>query len=209
MDGTLVDTEPLWLGAARDVAAARGHTLTDDEGAQVLGRTSADTAAYLARLCAAPDAAPDDPATLESALEQLFLTAVETRAQVLPGVRDLLGTLTALDVPAALVSASSRPVVDTVLKTLGGNPFRTTVAAGETVRSKPWPDPYAEAASRLGVPPEACLVVEDSPTGVAAAEAAGCRVALAPSPASPAAAPGRRLLTALADLTADWRPART
>ncbi|SCD66061.1 haloacid dehalogenase superfamily, subfamily IA, variant 3 with third motif having DD or ED [Streptomyces sp. TverLS-915] len=209
MDGTLVDTEPLWLGAARDVAAARGHTLTDDEGAQVLGRTSADTAAYLARLCAAPDAAPDDPATLESALEQLFLTAVESRAQVLPGVRDLLDTLTALDVPAALVSASSRPVVDTVLKTLGGDPFRTTVAAGETVRSKPWPDPYAEAASRLGVPPEACLVVEDSPTGVAAAEAAGCRVALAPSPASPAAAPGRRLLTALADLTADWRPART
>lgn len=62
MDGTLVDTEPLWLDAAREVAAAHGHTLTDEEGAGVLGRTCADTAAYLATLSpGAPQTKPWNP----------------------------------------------------------------------------------------------------------------------------------------------------
>lgn len=201
MDGTLVDTEPLWLAAAREVAAERGRTLTDEEGARVLGRTSADTAAYLAELCAGGGA---EAAGMESELERLFLAAVTSGVEPLPGVRALLDRLTGLGVPLALVSASSRPVVDAVLATLGADLFRTTVAAGETDRSKPHPDPYLEAAARLGVEPRACLVVEDSPTGVAAAEAAGCRVAVAPSPAQLPAAPGRRPLDALAQLTEDW-----
>ncbi|MGW1206800.1 HAD-IA family hydrolase [Streptomyces cyaneofuscatus] len=197
MDGTLVDTEPLWLDAAREVAAAHGHTLTDEEGAGVLGRTCADTAAYLATL--SPGAAADQ--TLESDLEDTFLTAVEKGVRLRPGARDLLDRLADGDIPAALVSASPRRVVDAVLKTLGAEVFRTTVADGETDRSKPHPDPYLEAAARLQLPPGACLVVEDSPTGIAAAEAAGCRVVAVPSATPVDAAPGRRVLESLAHLT--------
>ncbi|MFD5986529.1 HAD-IA family hydrolase [Streptomyces cyaneofuscatus] len=202
MDGTLVDTEPLWLDAAREVAAAHGHTLTDEEGAGVLGRTCADTAAYLATLSSR--AAADQ--ALESDLEDTFLTAVEKGVRLRPGARDLLDRLADEDIPAALVSASPRRVVDAVLKTLGAEVFRTTVADGETDRSKPHPDPYVEAAARLDLPPGACLVVEDSPTGIAAAEAAGCRVVAVPSATPVEAAPGRRVLGGLTALLHAWGP---
>ncbi|WP_406249727.1 HAD-IA family hydrolase [Streptomyces cyaneofuscatus] len=202
MDGTLVDTEPLWLDAAREVAAAHGHTLTDEEGAGVLGRTCADTAAYLAMLSSR--AAADQ--ALESDLEDTFLTAVEKGVRLRPGARDLLDRLADEDIPAALVSASPRRVVDAVLKTLGAEAFRTTVADGETDRSKPHPDPYVEAAARLDLPPGACLVVEDSPTGIAAAEAAGCRVVAVPSATPVEAAPGRRVLGGLTALLHAWGP---
>jgi len=95
--------------------------------------------------------------------------------------------------------------VDAVLKTLGAEAFRTTVADGETDRSKPHPDPYLEAAARLQLPPAACLVVEDSPTGIAAAEEAGCRVVAVPSATPIPAAPGRRVLTSLTSIVGEWR----
>ncbi|MEV4876245.1 HAD-IA family hydrolase [Streptomyces cyaneofuscatus] len=205
MDGTLVDTEPLWLEAVREVAAAHGHTLTDEEGAGVLGRTCADTAAYLATL--SPRAA--DGQVLESDLEDTFLTAVEKGVRLRPGARDLLERLADGNIPTALVSASPRRVVDAVLKTLGAEVFRTTVADGETDRSKPHPDPYLEAAARLHLPPAACLVVEDSPTGIAAAEAAGCRAVAVPSATPIDAAPGRRVIGDLTALLHAWVPQGT
>lgn len=200
MDGALVDTEPLWLAATRDVAAVHGHTLTDEEGAEVLGRTCADTAAYLVRL--GPLGATT--ADLETELEDTFLASVEAGARLRPGARALLDRLAREELPAALVSASPRRVVDAVLRTLGGEVFRTTVADGESDRSKPFPDPYLEAAARLGLPPEACLAVEDSPTGVAAAEAAGCRVVAVPSATPIADAPGRRVRADLTALLREW-----
>ncbi|MYW33001.1 HAD family phosphatase, partial [Streptomyces sp. SID2119] len=179
-----------------------GHTLTDEEGAGVLGRTCADTAAYLATL--SPRAVSDR--ALESDLEDTFLTAVEKGVRLRPGARDLLDRLADGNIPAALVSASPRRVVDAVLKTLGAEVFRTTVADGETDRSKPHPDPYLEAAARLDLPPGACLVVEDSPTGIAAAEAAGCRVVAVPSATPVDAAPGQRVLGDLTALLHTWGP---
>ncbi len=202
MDGTLVDTEPLWLEASRTVAAAHGHTLTEEDGAAVLGRTCADTAVRLVQLCREPTTV----AALETELEDTFLAAVEAGVRLRPGARALLDRLEREGLPAALVSASPRRVVDTVLRTLGGEAFRTTVADGESDRSKPFPDPYVKAAARLGLPPEACLAVEDSPTGVAAAEAAGCRVLAVPSSTPVAPAPGRRVRADLTALLREWGP---
>ncbi|MFC9483179.1 HAD-IA family hydrolase [Streptomyces griseus] len=202
MDGTLADTEPLWLEAARTVAAAHGHTLTDAEGAGVLGRTCADTAISLVRLC--PE--PTTVAGLEAELEDTFFAAVEAGVRLRPGARALLDRLERDGPPAALVSASPRRVVDSVLRRLGGEVFRTTVADGESDRSKPFPDPYRKAAARLGLPPGACLAVEDSPTGVAAAEAAGCRVLAVPSSAPITPAPGRQVRPDLTFLLREWGP---
>ncbi|NUO97622.1 MAG: HAD family phosphatase, partial [Nonomuraea sp.] len=57
-----------------------------------------------------------------------------------------------------------------------GHTFDLVIADGDTARGKPHPDPYLEAARRLRVTPARCVAVEDSPAGVAAATAAGCRV---------------------------------
>ncbi|MEU6380677.1 HAD-IA family hydrolase [Streptomyces sp. NPDC046909] len=168
MDGTLVDTESLWLRTVREIAP-------DVDMDHVLGRSVTDTAAHLHTRTGA------DPRELAADLEAHFLAAVRQEATALPGALDLLDLLQESGIPAALVSASSRPVVDAVLDILGAHRFRTTVAEGETPRTKPASDPYRAAARALGVDPAACLAVEDSPAGVAAAEAAGCRVLAVPS----------------------------
>ncbi|MGW6731272.1 HAD-IA family hydrolase [Streptomyces sp. NPDC055013] len=172
MDGTLVDTESLWLRTVREAVPRIGA----DELFDVLGRSAGEAAARLLPLTGDNDAQP-----LAADLEARFLTAVQREAAPLPGALALLDLLQESGIPTALVSASSRPVMDAVLKTLGADRFRTTVAEGETPRSKPAADPYLAAARALWVDPAACLAVEDSPTGVAAAEAAGCRVLAVPS----------------------------
>lgn len=193
MDGTLVDTETLWLRTVRETAAGLGHELGEEEMPFVLGRAVADTAAHLHQVSGTGRSEESVAGELDAA----FLTAVERETEVLPGALELLDLLTDLDIPAALVSASPRPVVDAVLKVLGAERFRTTVAEGETPRTKPASDPYRAAARALGVDPAACLAVEDSPTGVAAAEAAGCRVLAVPSFTDIPPAPRRTVLAYL------------
>lgn len=190
MDGTLVDTETLWLRTARETAMGLGHELGETDLPFVLGRAVADTAAHLHQVSGTGRSAQSVAGELDAA----FLTAVECETTVLPGASEFLDLLRDLDIPVALVSASPRPVVDAVLKLLGAERFRTTVAEGETPRTKPASDPYLAAARALGVDPAACLAVEDSPTGVASAEAAGCRVLAVASFTEIPAAPRRTVL---------------
>ncbi|MFJ3225065.1 HAD-IA family hydrolase [Streptomyces sp. NPDC086783] len=194
MDGTLVDTESLWLRTVRESAARLGHELGDDDLPHVLGRAVQDTASHLHRVTG------HDTHTLAAELDAAFLAGVRAQATPLPGAAELLDLLADLGIPAALVSASPRPVVDSVLKVLGAERFRTTVAAGETPRTKPAADPYLAAARALGVDPAACLAVEDSPAGVAAAEAAGCRVLAVPSYTPIAPGPRRSVRSGLAGI---------
>jgi beta-phosphoglucomutase-like phosphatase (HAD superfamily) len=137
MDGTLVDTESLWLRTVRE-AVPRIDT---DDLFDVLGRSATEAAARLL-----PLTGDDDPKSLAADLEARFLTAVQREAAPLPGALALLDLLQESGIPTALVSASSRPVMEAVLKTLGADRFRTTVAEGETPRSKPAADPYLTAA---------------------------------------------------------------
>ncbi|MGQ4387834.1 HAD-IA family hydrolase [Streptomyces sp. SAS_270] len=199
MDGTLVDTEKLWLRTVRACAAALGHELGAEDLPGILGRSVGDTAAHLHRVTGC------DQDALAGELEAAFLAVVEAEASPMPGATELLALLGDLGIPAALVSASPRPVVDAVLKVLGADNFRTTVAAGETPRTKPAADPYLAAARALGADPAACLVVEDSPAGVASAHAAGCRVLAVPSDLAHEEilpAPGRTVRSSLLGLEA-------
>ena len=97
-----------------------------------------------------------------------------------PGAARLLAALDAVGVPCALVTASSRAIMDAVLKVTGLS-FGVTVCGEDVQRGKPDPEPYRRAAALLGVPPAGCVVLEDSPTGIAAARAAGCPVIVVPS----------------------------
>ena len=117
-----------------------------------------------------------------------------------PGAEHLLGDLLAHGVPCALVSSSPRNLVDAVLASVGGDHFTTTIAGDEVARTKPFPDPYLLACSRLGVDPARTVVLEDSPVGVAAAEAAGCLVVAIPFVVPIDPAPRRHVVGSLAEL---------
>ncbi|WP_431681008.1 HAD family hydrolase [Kitasatospora sp. KL5] len=186
MDGTLVDTEPLWWQAAAETAAELGLSLDDADLPHVLGRAAEHTAAHLHRASGTDRA----EAELVERLNGVFAGKVAAEVVPRPGALDLLAALRTAAVPTALVSASPRRVVDLVLGAIGDRWFTTTLAAEDTERTKPEPDPYLAAADRLGLDPAACVAVEDSPAGVASAVAAGCAVLAVPSTV-PIAADGR------------------
>ncbi|KQX56380.1 hydrolase [Streptomyces sp. Root66D1] len=196
MDGTLVDTERLWRRTVEEEAVRLGLTLTDTDLAYVLGRAVDDCAAHLA--ARAPGRT--ETARLGASLERRFTELVRGEVGPLPGAVELLAAARAEGVPTALVSASPRSVVDTVLDTLGRHWFTVTVAEGETPRTKPFPDPYLAALTALGTAPGSCVAVEDTPTGVASAEAAGCHVVAVPSLTPVPPAPRRTVVGSLLDV---------
>ena len=199
MDGTLVDTERLWWDAVADVASGLGRELDPVDGPDVLGRPSGHTAAHL--LATTPSAGTLSAEELSARLDEVFTELVAQEVIPRPGAMELLRILAAEGIPTAIVSASPRRVVELVRDRLGRELFTLVVAVEDTPVSKPAPDPYLEAARRLGAEPAECVVVEDSPVGLAAAESAGCPVIVVPSTVPIDAAPGRTILASLADLT--------
>ncbi|MEU9849015.1 HAD family phosphatase [Streptomyces sp. NPDC047985] len=196
MDGTLVDTERLWRRAVEEEALGLGLVLEDADLPFVLGRAIEDSAAHLASRTAGRAGA----ARLAASLERRFTQLVRGEVVPLPGAVELLAAVHAAGVATALVSASPRPVVDIVIDVLGRHRFTTSFAAGETLRTKPFPDPYRAALAALGVTPTACVAVEDTPTGVASAEAADCTVLAVPSFTPIPAAPRRTVAHSLRDV---------
>lgn len=200
MDGTLVDTERLWWDAAEQVADSIGRPLTPADSGDVLGRPVAHTAAVLSA-SACPGAPPLE--AVEQALDAAFITRVAHQIAPLPGALALLEALRSAQIPTAIVSASPRRVVDLVRDALGDRYFATTVAVEDTPATKPAADPYLQAAAILGVDPGRCVAVEDTPVGVAAAEAAGCTVVVVPSVEPVEAARGRTILDSLEHVTVE------
>ncbi|WP_394435374.1 HAD family hydrolase [Streptomyces sp. SGAir0957] len=177
MDGTLVDTEGFWWDAESAVFEALGHTLDPAWKKVVVGGPMTRSAGFLIEATGADITIPEMTVLLNDAFER----RISQSLPLMPGAARLLGELAAHQVPTALVSASHRRIIDRVLHSLGARHFRLTVAGDEVSRTKPHPDPYLLAASGLGAEPARCAVIEDTATGVAAAEAAGCHVVAVPS----------------------------
>ena len=193
MDGTLVDTEDFWWEAESGLLAELGHQLDAADRQVVVGGPMSRVVAHLL----AVSGVPLTPEEVGPMINDRFAELVGRGVPVLPGAVELLDELSAAGIPAVLVSASHRRIIDLVLKTLGAHHFAFSVAGDEVARTKPYPDPYLAAAARLGADPARCVVVEDSPTGVASGEAAGCRMVAVPSVTPIEPAPGRTVLASL------------
>jgi HAD superfamily hydrolase (TIGR01509 family) len=185
MDGTLVDTEGFWWDVEVEVFARLGHRLDESWRHVVVGGPMTRSAGFLIEATGADITLPE----LSVLLNEGFEERIGRDLPLMPGAARLLAELAEHRVPTALVSASHRRIIDRVLHVLGPQHFTLTVAGDEVPRTKPHPDPYLTAAEGLGVEPVGCAVVEDTATGVAAAEAAGCHVVAVPSvaPIAPAA----------------------
>ncbi|MEU7749479.1 HAD family phosphatase [Nonomuraea sp. NPDC049158] len=181
MDGTLVDTEGLWWQATAAVARTLGVELGPADTPDVLGRAAEDVAAHLLATAEPHPGFSSRTRHLSDIARQLIdafaarITKQPEGVPLIPGALDLLGELHTEGIPTALVSASPRSIVHLVLPHLDHD-FNLIVTAEDTARGKPHPDPYLAAANQLGVDPRRCVAIEDSPTGIAAATAAGCRV---------------------------------
>ncbi|QLH20763.1 HAD family phosphatase [Streptomyces sp. Rer75] len=196
MDGTLVDTEDIWWDAEVSIFAELGHALAEEYRQVVVGGPMARSASFLIEATGADIAL----AELTGLLNSRFTELLDGTVPMLPGARRLLTELGAHGVPTALVSASHRRVMDRLLRSIGPENFALTVAGDEIGRTKPHPDPYLFAAAGLAADPARCVVIEDTATGVRAAEAAGCRVLAVPSlvPIEPAA--GRTVIGSLEEV---------
>ncbi|MBK3574586.1 HAD family phosphatase [Streptomyces sp. MBT65] len=193
MDGTLVDTEGFWWEVEVEVFAALGHTLDDSWRHVVVGGPMTRSAGFLIEATGADITLAELSVLLNSGFED----RIGRSLPLMPGAARLLAELAEYEIPTALVSASHRRIIDRVLTALGPQHFALTVAGDEVARTKPFPDPYLLAAAGLGVDPARCAVVEDTATGVAAAEAAGCLVVAVPSVAPIAPADRRTVVTSL------------
>ncbi|MFJ2605034.1 HAD family hydrolase [Streptomyces sp. NPDC091279] len=196
MDGTLVDTEGFWWDVEVDVFARLGHTLDDSWRHVVVGGPMTRSAGFLIEATGADITLPDLSVLLNDGFEARIATALP----LMPGAARLLAELSEYEIPTALVSASHRRIIDRVIASLGPRHFRLTVAGDEVPRTKPHPDPYLAAAAGLGVNPARCAVIEDTATGVAAAEAAGCHVVAVPSLAPIAPAARRTVVSSLEEV---------
>ncbi|MEV5005180.1 HAD family phosphatase [Streptomyces sp. NPDC055692] len=177
MDGTLVDTEGFWWDVEVEVFAALGHTLDDSWRHVVVGGPMTRSAGFLIEATGAAVSL----AEVTTLLNEGFEARIDGALPLMPGAARLLAELSEQRIPTALVSASHRRIIDRVLTSLGPQHFALSVAGDEVSRTKPHPDPYLLAAAGLGADPTRCAVIEDTVTGVAAAEAAGCRVVAIPS----------------------------
>lgn len=199
MDGLLVDSEPLWFRAESAVMARLGGPWSHaDQGALVGGSMEATVKYLLSK--ATTLAQPADVARwlTEAMIEELSTQPLPVR----PGAVELLDEVRAVGLPHALVTSSEPEIVDAVLPRLGAaGAFGVIVCSADVARTKPDPEGYLLAAAKLGVEPRYSIALEDSPTGTAAAEAAGYRAVAVPSVVPVPAAPGRVVLSSLAGVT--------
>ena len=178
-DGLLLDTESVWTRAERDLFERRALEFTAEHKRELVG-TSAETAACILerRLGEAGRAAE-----LIEELNELVIAELEHGVEAMIGARELLHDLKQRGTPLGLVSNSPLRFVQRSLEIVGFvDRFDVVLSAHEVAAPKPAPDPYLEACRRLGVEAGPSVVaLEDSPTGVAAARAAGLTVIGIPS----------------------------
>jgi len=178
-DGLLLDTESVWTRAEHDLFERRGAAFTPADKRELVGTSAAIAGRVLERRLQEPGQAEE----LIEELNALVVAELEHGVEAMIGALDLLGSLRRRGTPIGLVSNSPLAFVQRSLELVGfENHFDVVLSAHEVASPKPAPDPYLEACRRLGVEPgPAVVALEDSPTGVAAARAAGLTVIGVPS----------------------------
>ncbi len=194
MDGLLIDSEPLWQDAEIEVFGEVGVPLTRAECTQTKGRRVDDTVAYWyeRRRWSGPD-----PREVEAWLVERVCEHIAARGEAKPGVSHALRFFTERECVLAIATSSGRRVSEAVLDRLGlREAFRVVHSAVDEEKGKPDPAVYLTTAARLGIPPYACIALEDSSHGVLAAKAAGMACIAVPDASSPEAASDSRLCEA-------------
>lgn len=200
LDGTLIDSEPLWFEVGRTVIERHGAIWTSDSSTKLLGVNLPKIGEALQRAVGRADLSGE---YLLDEVVQEISGVLRTSLTWRPGAVSLLSSLNSAGVPVGLVTASYQPIVDAVKSHLPAGTFQATVSGNDVSQGKPHPESYLLGAKRLGVEPDRCVAIEDSPTGIASAEGAGCHVIGIPSQQPLPESPGRLILTSLEEIDLD------
>lgn len=205
MDGTLVDSEKLWDISLAALYEHHGGVLTPEVRGSMVGGSADDTI----RTVYTDLGLEQDPAAMAESDRWLHDYTAELFDGGLPwcdGAKELLEALAAEGIPMALVTNTKRALTDRALNSIGSQYFSASVCGDEVPQGKPAPDVYQRAAALLDLEPDACLAIEDSVTGTAAAESAGCPVLVVPNDVAVPTGPRRHHVNSLAGVgVADLR----
>jgi HAD superfamily hydrolase (TIGR01509 family) len=169
MDGLLVHTERQWLAAKLELFGRYGQVLTDADKAAVFGSADLQTVTYFAARFELP---PERIPALQDEYLGIVGELIDVGVEVTDGAEPLLARVRA-EVPMALASNTRRPLVERILRQTPFGDWFGAIATGDEVPPKPAADVYRLACERIGVDPATAVAIEDSPTGVLAARAAG------------------------------------
>lgn len=177
MDGLLVDSEGVGLDVMRQCGRMQGYDLPLPMIRSTLGSAMAPSCALYERHFPGIDTRR----LFADFVRRMHLLAEEGKVPLKKGALSLLDDLKARGIPCAVASSSGPDTIRLYLEKAGVyDAFSVIVAANASRPSKPAPDIFLEAAEKLGVPPQHCLVLEDSVNGVKAGRAAGMQVAMVP-----------------------------
>ena len=178
LDGLLVDSEPIWRRAEREVFAEVGVILSDDDCRSTMGMRCDAVVALWYQRRPWNDVAPSD---VQIRIEARVLHLMQTQGEAMPGVESALDLVERIALKLAVASSSSPALIDGALERLGVlRRFAVRCSAFDEVAGKPDPAVFLSAAKRLNVEPQSCVAFEDSVAGVQSARRAGMFVIAVP-----------------------------
>jgi len=170
MDGLMVDSETVWFVAETEFVEARGQQYTQEVREHIIGKRVDEFMVTLR-----------DHYRWEETIEVLtddlvnrMLILIPQQVKPQPGIGDLVNYVQEQGIPHAIASSSPMSIINATLEAMGwADFFAVRCSAEDEAYGKPAPDVYLKAARRLGIAPQDCLALEDSPNGARAAVAAG------------------------------------
>lgn len=174
MNGVIVNDERIHQASWRQLCQKYGLNLTEEQFTHhVFGRTEKDTLNYLFK----KELTDQELAPYLAERVELAIELYKPEIALTQGLADFLNDLQANQIPTAIATSARWPYVNFVLDTLHIRQyFQAVVTAEDVIKGKPDPEIYLKAAKQLGVDPADCVVIEDSVSGIKAAQAAGMSV---------------------------------
>jgi len=206
MDGTLIDSEPLWLEAEIEIMEELGCNWDQQDQINCLGGPIDKTESYMQDRSNNIKPFGYFTKKLDDVMEQ----KLSTKLNLIPNALEIINECKRSEIKIALVTASSGRLMRAVLKRFPVGIFDTTVSYDDVKRSKPDPEPYLLASKTLGVNITNCVVLEDSLTGVQSGLSAGAQVIGIPHLVKMPSNPNLRVVESLSEINMDrlitWYP---
>ena len=178
VDGLLLDSEPIWSLADRELLKRRGIDYRDELKTRIVGKGQVESAQNIKDYYQLRD--PIDELVTER--RKILNELLKANLRLMPGAQKLIDLLAKNNFRLAIASSQSKEIIDLIIKSFAlGEKFSVIVYGDEVVRGKPEPDIYLLAAERLAIWPEEALVLEDSNNGAIAAKKAGMKVIVIPN----------------------------